>query len=215
MPWFRVPVGVNGPYTRPSMADFPMELDPALEGRLARALDIEGKIPRAFEALGPVADRDVLLLDGIDGGIRATQLTGLAARVTAGASDRLAPDHAFDVAISCWRPFLDPTPEAVADVARVLRPEGRLLVLHDYGRDDVSRLRGDRPEYGLWSRRDGPFLRGGFKVRVLHCFWTFDSIEDGQQFLDEAFGAVGREVGAGMTRPRLTYNVAVYHRTLG
>jgi SAM-dependent methyltransferase len=197
------------------MADLPMELDAALEGRLAHALDIEGKIPRAFEALGPVADRDVLLLDGVDGGIRAAQLAGLDARVTAGAPDRAAPDHAFDVAISCWRPFLGPDPAAIAEAARVLRPEGRLLVLHDYGRDDVSRLRGDRPEYGLWSRRDGPFLRGGFKIRVLHCFWTFDTIEAGQAFLDDAFGAVGREVGAGMTRPRLTYNVAVYHRTLG
>ena len=27
-----------------------------------------------------------------------------------------------------------------------------------------------------------------------------------------AFGAVGRERGGGMKRPRLSYNVAVYHR---
>ena len=78
----------------------------------------------------------------------------------------------------------------------------------------MSRLRGDLPEYGLLSRRDGPFLRGGFKVRVVHCFWTFDSLEDAAAFLGEAFGAVGREVAAGMKRPRLSYNVAVYHRTL-
>ena len=64
------------------------------------------------------------------------------------------------------------------EAARVLRPGGRLLVLHDYGRDDVSRLRGDLPDYGLLSRRDGPFLRGGFKVRVVHCFWTFESIDE-------------------------------------
>jgi hypothetical protein len=197
------------------MADLPMELDAALEGRLAHALDIEGKIPRAFEALGPVADRDVLLLDGTHSGIRAAQLTDLGARVTVGASDGSAPDHAFDVVISCWRPFLDPDAASLAEAMRVARPDGRLLVLHDYGRDDVSRIRGDRPEYGLWSRRDGPFLRGGFKIRVLHCFWTFESIEAGQGFLEEAFGSVGRDVGASMTRPRLTYNVAVYHRTLG
>ena len=46
--------------------------------------------------------------------------------------------------------------------------------VHDYGRDDVSRLRGDLPEYGAWSRRDGPYLGNGFRVRVIHCFWTFD-----------------------------------------
>ena len=94
-------------------------------------------------------------------------------------------------------------------------PDGRLLVLLDYGRDDVSRLRGDLSEYGLLSRRDGPFLRGGFKVRVVHCFWTFDSQEETETFLDDAFGAVGREVAAGMKRPRLSYNVAVYHRAFG
>ncbi len=80
--------------------------------------------------------------------------------------------------------------------ARVIRPGGRLLVVHDYGRDDVSRLRGDLPEYGLWTRRDGPFLRSGFKIRVIHCFWTFDSIEDAAGFLGAAFGEIGREVGA-------------------
>jgi hypothetical protein len=101
----------------------------------------------------------------------------------------------------------------VAEARRVLRAGGRLLVVHDYGRDDVSRLRGDLPEYGLWSRRDGPFLTGGFKVRVVHCFWTFESIDEGAAFLEAAFGADGREVAAGMKRPRLSYNVAVYHRS--
>ena len=106
-------------------------------------------------------------------------------------------------------------PRELAEAARVLRPDGRLLVLLDYGRDEVSRLRGDLPEYGLLSRRDGPLLRGGFKVRVVHCFWTFGSIDEATTFLADSFGDVGRDVAAGMKRPRLTYNVAIYHRTLG
>ena len=65
------------------------------------------------------------------------------------------------------------------------------------------------------SRRDGPFLASGFKVRVVHCFWTFGSQDEAEAFLETAFGAVGREVAAGMKRPRLSYNVAVYHRTIG
>jgi len=193
------------------MADLPLELDAALTDRLARALDVEGKIPRALEALGPVADRDVLLLDGVEGGIRARQLADLGARVaiTADGAD------STDVVIGCWSSFRGPSPAELADAERVLRPEGRLLVVHDYGRDDVSRLRGDLPEYGSWGRRDGPFLRGGFRMRVIHCFWTFESIEDGQSFLEAAFGEAGREVGATMTRPRISYNVAVYHRSFG
>ena len=117
--------------------------------------------------------------------------------------------------VSLWHPFRGMTAGELAEAARVLRPDGRLLVLLDYGRDEVSRLRGDLPEYGLLSRRDGPLLRGGFKVRVVHCFWTFGSIDEAATFLTDSFGDVGRDVAAGMKRPRLTYNVAIYHRTLG
>jgi hypothetical protein len=98
-------------------------------------------------------------------------------------------------------------------VDRVLRPEGRHLVVLDYGRDDVSRILGARPEYGEWSQRGGPFLGSGFRVRVLHCWWTFGSLEDMTAFLGEAFGDTGAAVGAGLKRPRLSYNVAIYHRT--
>ncbi|MGZ9159904.1 MAG: hypothetical protein ACXW4T_01955, partial [Candidatus Limnocylindrales bacterium] len=63
------------------MADLPIDLDVGLSEQLARVLDVEGKIPRALEALGPVVGRDVILVDGPDG-IRARQLTDLGARVT-------------------------------------------------------------------------------------------------------------------------------------
>ena len=79
----------------------------------------------------------------------------------------------------------------------------------------MSRLRGDLVEHGDWTRRDGPFLTRGFRLRVVHCFWTFDSIEDAQAFLGAAFGERGTVVGAGLKRSRLSYNVAVYHRTRG
>ena len=102
----------------------------------------------------------------------------------------------------------------LAEADRVLRPAGRLLVVHDYGRDDVSRLRGD-----LRSTASGAVVTGrscptGFRIRVLHCFWTFDSVEH---------RVPGRRLrrcrpqgcGASLKRPRLSYNVAIYHRTRG
>ena len=74
-----------------------------------------------------------------------------------------------------------------------VRPEGGLLVAHDYGRDDVSPLRdADAPEYRVWSRREGPFLRGGgFRIRVVHCFWTFDTLADAASLLGDALGDRG------------------------
>src|SRR5688500_7289158 len=78
--WTMPPIVASTLYSR-LVADLPIALDPSLAGRLLGALDADGKIPRALDALGPVADRDVILLDGTDGDLRSTQLRGLGARV--------------------------------------------------------------------------------------------------------------------------------------
>jgi SAM-dependent methyltransferase len=203
------------------MAELPVVLEDGLNKRLTQILDVEGKIARALDALGPVAGRDVLLLDGVDG-LRARQLRDLGARLAFASSHRADGSVGFDVAdasadvvVSLWSSFRGAAPDEVAEARRVLRPGGRLLVVHDYGRDDVSHLRGTRPEYGPWSKRGGPFLSDGFKVRVVHCFWTFESIEAGSAFLAAAFADAGRTVASALKRPRLSYNVAIYHRTFG
>jgi SAM-dependent methyltransferase len=209
---------VGAAYTSRPVADLPVQLGTGLDEQLARVLDVEGKIPRAIEALGPVVGRDVVVIDG-SAGLRARQLAALGARVSVveptapGTFD--APDASADVVVGLWSAFRGAGSPDMAEAARLLRPGGRLLAVHDYGRDDVAKLQGPRPEYGEWTRRDGPFLGNGFKIRVLHCWWTFDSLEAAQAFLDAAFGESGRAVAARMTRPRLSYNVAVYHRTLG
>ncbi len=202
------------------MTDLPFTpADPDIAARLDASLDVEGKIPRALETLGPVAGRDVLLIDG-EGGRRAAQLAELGARVRtipapAGDGTLAAEAASADVVVGLWSTFRAPCATELAEADRVLRPGGRILIVHDYGRDDVARLRGELPEHGAWSRRDGWFLTNGFRIRVIHCFWTFAAIEDAQGFLADAFGPVGVDVGAGLKRPRLSYNVAVYHRDRG
>jgi SAM-dependent methyltransferase len=200
------------------VSDLPLTLPADLSGKLAAALDVEGKILRGLEALGPVADRDVLLIDAA-GSAAAAGLDGLGARVrhhpVAAPFRSDLPDASVDAVVGLWSAFRGVDPAAIAEVDRLLRPDGRLLVVHDYGRDDVSRVLGDRPEYGAWGRRNGPFLTGGFRVRVLHCFWTFESPEATTAFLVEAFGDAGAAVAATLKRPRLSYNVAIYHRSRG
>lgn len=200
------------------MADLPIDLEPGLAERLSRALDVEGKLLRALHSLGPVSDRDVVLVDGA-GGIRARQLTDLGARVTlvesSGPAPFDAPDGSADVLVSWWSAFRGAPSDQLAHARRLLRPGGRLMVIHDYGRDDVATLRGELVEHGPWTRRDGPFLSNGFKVRVVHCWWTFESVEAARDFLADAFGQSGQDLGGRLTRPRLSYNLAIYHRTFG
>ena len=201
---------------RPLVADLPIDLRGDLADRLMAALDQEGKIARALDALGPIAGRDVLVVDG-GAGVRSAELVDLGGRIVAPSEDeaRGLPAGSVDAVVSLWSAFRPPSPAAVAEADRVLRPEGRLLVVHDYGRDDVARLRPEAAEFGTWSRRDGWFLRTGFRIRVIHCFWSFDTVAAASAFLADAFGGPGAELGESLKRPRLSYNIAVYHRSRG
>ena len=202
------------------VSDLRLQLDPELATVLNEALDVEGKIVRALDSLGPIGGRDVVVVGG--GPNEGRRLEAAGARLTG--VDPLAPDRnagwalpnaSADAIVAAWSAFRGVEDGELAEADRVLRPGGRLLVLHDYGRDDVSRLRGDQPEYSLWSRRDGPFLSAGFRIRVLHCFWTFESIDVARRFLGACFGDVGKAFAEQLRRPRLSYNVALYHRTRG
>jgi SAM-dependent methyltransferase len=198
------------------VSDLPVPLRPDLALRLAGALDRESKIVRGLESLGPIADRDVLLVDAEHSAI-AEGLSSLGARLVHVPLSKplrvAAADGSADVVVGLWSAFRGIDASELAEVDRVLRPDGKLLVVHDYGRDDVSRLLGDRPEQGAWSHRSGPFLSSGFRVRVIHCWWDFDSLEAAAAFLNDAFGGLGAELGATLKRPRLSYKVAIYHRS--
>lgn len=180
------------------------------------AFDRAGKLVRGLEALGPIEGRDVVLVDGRDG-IIAAGLEALGGRLTQVPLDqplRLPlPDASADVVVGAWSAFRGVDAAEMAEVDRALRPEGRLLAVHDYGRDDLARLRGERPEYGPWSHRSGPFLANGFRVRVVHCWLEFESLADAGSFLGAAFGDGAAELAASLKRPRLSYNVAIYHRS--
>ncbi len=210
----------TGRVSSPDVADLPFPIADPLAPRLREAADAEGKIVRALDAIGSLAGRDVVVLDVPEGPLRdrlsAAGIEGCYRPLTQPLAIDAA-DASADAVVSLWSGFRGVDPVELREVDRVLRPTGRLLVVHDYGRDDVSALRGlDAPEFAAWSRRDGPFLRqGGFRIRVLHCFWTFASVEDAREFLTGAFGERGEALGARIRRPRLSWNVAVYHRLRG
>jgi len=275
------------------VADTSLPLPPTGDAdRILAAFDIEGKIPRALEALGPVADRDVVLLDA-GGGHLARRLAELGARLTLvdrpgpdrepdgssangpgtngpgtngpgangrgtngpgadGFGDGLAtdgpgagvlragpatdgpvaglppgvsvvageaaatglPDASADAIVVAYSAFRGPSPDEVVEADRVLRDGGRLLVVHDYGRDDHVLMRPEIADDAFaWSRRDGWFLTHGFRIRVLHCFWTFADLDEARELLGLAFGPAGSAFADGLARPRVSHNIAVYHRS--
>jgi hypothetical protein len=198
------------------MSNLPHILAPELEAAFIAAVDPTAKLVAALEALGPIAGRDVVAIDATGGpfiGALGTRGAGVFSVPASSPLRIAAADGSADVVLGLWSAFRGVDSREVAEVDRVLRPGGRQLVVHDYGRDDVSKLHGDRPEYGAWSQRTGPFLRGGFRVRVIHCFWEFESLEAATGFLGAAFGPPGAALGLELKRPRLSWNVAVYHRT--
>lgn len=199
------------------MADLSFALPtPEVEAAFLGVVDVEGKIVTALDALGPVSGRDVVVLDA-GGGFRARQLADLGANVTACQADPAAlPAASADVVVACWAVLEGPASAEILEAERLLRPGGRLLLVEDYGRDDVCRLWPEAYARQLaWSARLGPFLTSGFKIRVVHCRWTFESMDQASGLLEVAFGEAGRELAGALKRPRLEYNVAVYHRSVG
>lgn len=196
-----------------------------LEEALLGVVDVEGKLTAALEDLGPVACRDVVLLDA-GRGFHERQLAEIGARVTAVAfadpRDESAalvqleqlPTAEADAVIVAWSELATPGSAFIVAAERLLRPDGRLLVIHDYGRDDVWGLRPDRRSRLVdWSKRRGPFLSAGFRIRVIHCWWTFESVDQARDLLASGFGKVGVELADLMKRPRLEYQIAIYHRS--
>jgi hypothetical protein len=133
------------------------------------------------------------------------------------ALDRMAllPDGQADTVVAFWSELAVPGSAFIAAAERLLRPLGRLLLVHDYGRDDVWNLRPAlRSRQVDWSQRRGPFLGAGFRVRVIHCWWTFESMEQAKILLVDGFGEAGADLAERMRRPRLEYQVAIYHRAV-
>jgi SAM-dependent methyltransferase len=212
--------------------------------RLLPYVDVEGKVARAVAELGNVAGQDVVVLDA-DGTIRAQQLADVGAHVVvvapeAGAAalrtalgDLAASGRvsvatgtpsgsgvaaaSADVVVGFWTSLHPGAPDEFAEAARILRPGGRLLAVHDYARDDVSAFFPEERSRDLvaMSRRGGWYLEHGFKIRVVHAFWTFPDSDTMLAVMTEVFGADAAASLSGRRRARLSWKVVVYHRTAG
>lgn len=218
------------------------DADAALHARLEAAIDPDGKILGGLERIIPVGGKRIADV-GTGIGHYPMVLARRTARTYGVESDRtlLAEarrraarmhqpnirivegeptalplrDGAVDIVLTSLIDPDDSSLPAVAEALRVLRPDGRLVVIGYYGRDDVAALL--EPEVvaevrEATQRRTGWWLRNGFKIKVVHAKLDLGDAETAHELLPRLYGDRGRAYLMGPHAPVLRLNLGLYHR---
>ena len=218
------------------------EADPALHDRLTAAIDPDRKVLEALERIIPLSGKRIadvgtgighypMLLARRTGrtyGIEADPtLLAEARRRSAAAHQpniRIVEgvptslplrDGAVDVVLTSGLAPDDTSLPAMREAMRVVRPNGRLVVIGYYGRDDVAPLL--EPEVVAQSieathRRTGWWLRHGFKIKVVHARVDVSDPEIAHDLLPRLYGDRGRAYLMGPHGTSLRLNLGLYHR---
>jgi ubiquinone/menaquinone biosynthesis C-methylase UbiE len=205
---------------------------------MSQALDPGRAITAAMYALAPIKDR-VLLDVGAGTGDRTIPYAELAAHVFAlepapaaipRLRDRLASrgvsnvtvlpagaesipldDDCVDVAFATWAYFFGPGSESGLDeVQRVVRPGGDLVIVQNYGHDELSRFwAATESECERWPPW---FAERGFTCEVVETVWRFRTQDEALAVLEFLWGEPARRYVLEHDQVQFGYKVAVYHR---
>jgi SAM-dependent methyltransferase len=207
---------------------------------MAQAIDPERRIPAAMQAAGPIEGR-ILLDVGAGVGDRTILYARLAEHVyalepdpkalpilrgrikssgasnvtvlPAGAEAIPLEEDSVDVAYATWTYFFGPGSEpGLGEVERVVRPGGDIVVVQNYGHDELSQLW--TPEEAECEEWPAWFAEHGFACEIVETEWRFQAAEEAKAVLGFLWGegaeAPVRESG----RVEFGYKVAVYHRKI-
>ena len=221
------------------------EIDPALHARLGDVIDPDRKVLAALERIVPLGGKRIadvgtgighypMLLARRTGrtyGIESDPVLLEVARQRA--SDAHQPnlrivegdltllplrDEAVDVVLSGLVDASDASLPGIAELLRILRPGGRLVVIGYYGRDEVSGLL--EPEVVAHAleatqRRSGWWLRHGFKIKVVHSRLDISDPSTAMELLPRLYGDRGRAFLMAAHPASLTLNLGLYHLVKG
>jgi SAM-dependent methyltransferase len=217
------------------------EIDPALHARLGDVIDPDRKVLAALERIVPLAGKriadvgtgighypmllarrtgrtygvesDPALLDVARRRAEASHQPNL--RIVEGGLDQLPlRDEAVDVVLCGLIEADDSSLPGIAELLRILRPGGRLVVIGYYGRDQVATLLD--PEVVALAReatqrRTGWWLRHGFRIKVVHSRLDISDPATALELLPRLYGERGR---AFLTAPHpafLTLKLGLFH----
>jgi SAM-dependent methyltransferase len=215
--------------------------DPVLHARLGEVIDPERKVLAALERIVPLAGKRIadvgtgighypMLLARHTGrtyGIESDPALLEAARQRASAAHqpnlRIVEggleslplrDEAVDVVLCGLIEPDDASLPAIAELLRVLRPGGRLVVIGYYGRDQVGSLL--EPEvvshaFEATQRRTGWWLRHGFKIKVVHSRLDISDPTTAMELLPRLYGDRGRAFLMAPHPLSLTLKLGLYH----
>lgn len=207
---------------------------------MAQALDPEQAITAAMYARAPIKDR-ALLDVGAGTGDRTIPYAELATHVfalepapaaipllqgrivssgvsnvtivPAGAEDIPLEDDCVDVAYATWSYFFGPGSEPGLDeVARVVRPGGVLVIVQNYGHDELSRFwAASESECGTWPPW---FVEQGFSYEVVDTIWRFRTQDEALTVLEFLWGEPARRYVLDHNKMQFGYKVTIYHRRI-
>lgn len=217
------------------------DLDPALHARLGEMIDPDRKVLAALERIVPLAGKriadvgtgighypmllarhtgrtygiesDPALLDIARQRASAAHQPNL--RIVEGGPEALPlRDEAVDVVLCGLIDADDASLPAIAEMLRVLRPGGRLVVIGYYGRDQVASLL--EPEVVAHAleatqRRSGWWLRHGFKIKVVHSRLDVSDPATALELLPRLYGDRGRAFLMAPHPASLTLKLGLYH----
>lgn len=136
-------------------------------------------------------------------------------RIVEGGGEHLPlRDGAVDIVLSGQIEPHDECLPAIDEALRVLRPNGRLVVIGYYGRDDmVNLLEPEAVERALEAtqRRTGWWLQHGFKIKVVHLRMDLADEATAADLLPRLYGDRGRAFLAAPHPLSLRIRLGLYH----
>jgi ubiquinone/menaquinone biosynthesis C-methylase UbiE len=214
----------------------PEQLD--LLDLMAQAIDPEQRISTAMQVIAPLDGRALLDIGAGVGDrtilyarlaahvyalepdadalpiLRGRIKSSLASNVTvvpAGAAAIPLEDNCTDVAYATWAYFFGPGSEpGLLEVERVVRPGGDIVVVQNYGHDELSRFWAPmESECEGWP----PWFAGhGFSCQVVDTVWRFRTQDEALAVLEFLWGERARAYVLEHDKLEFGYKVAVYHR---